>query len=117
MQITRRAMIRDGLLAVSAGMVMPAVFSRAVLAARNAAQDGATWAQAAQSKTLIVVQMAGGNDGLNTIVPYTDSAYYQARPTLAIQQADVLDLNGRLGMHSALKALQPLWQANKLAVV
>lgn len=117
MMLTRRAMIKDGLLAVSAGMIMPSVFSRAVRAAQNAAREGSTWAQAAQGKTLIVVQMAGGNDGLNTIVPYTDSAYYQARPTLAIQQADVLDLNGRVGMHPSLTALQPLWQANKLAVV
>lgn len=117
MQLTRRAMIKDGLLAVSAGMIMPSIFARAVRAASNAAREGSAWAQAAQGKTLIVVQMAGGNDGLNTIVPYTDSAYYQARPTLAIQQPDVLTLNDRLGMHPALKALQPLWQQNKLAVV
>ncbi len=117
MQLTRRAMIRDGLLAVSAGMIMPAVFSRAVLAARNAAQEGATWAQAAQSRTLIVVQMAGGNDGLNTIVPYTDSAYYQARPTIGVKATDVLTLNDRLGMHPALQSFQALWGQGKLAVV
>ncbi len=117
MQLTRRAMIRDGLLAVSAGMMMPAVFSRAVLAARNAAQDGVTWAQAAQNRTLIVVQMAGGNDGLNTIVPYTDSAYYQARPTIGVKASDVLTLNDRLGMHPALQSLQALWGQGKLAVV
>ena len=117
MPLTRRAMIRDGLLAVSAGMLMPAVFSRAVLAARNAAQDGARWAQAAQGRTLIVVQMAGGNDGLNTIVPYTDSAYYQARPTIGVKAADVLPLDARLGMHPSLAALQPLWTQGKLAVV
>ncbi|MFI5271673.1 MAG: DUF1501 domain-containing protein [Ktedonobacterales bacterium] len=117
MMLTRRAMIKDGLLAVSAGMLMPTVFSRAVRAASNAARDGSHGAQAAQGTTLIVVPMAGGNVGLYTIVPCADSAYYQARPTLAIPQAQVLDLNGRLGMHPALKALQPLWQANKLAVV
>ncbi len=117
MMLTRRAMIKDGLLAVSAGMIMPSVFGRAVRAAQNAAREGSLWAQAALSKTLIVVQMAGGNDGLNTIVPYTDSAYYQARPTLAVPQAQVLDLNGRLGLHPALKALMPLWQASKLAIV
>jgi uncharacterized protein (DUF1501 family) len=117
MQLTRRAMIRDGLLAVSAGMIMPTVFSRAVRAAANAAHEGAAWAQAAQGRTLIVVQMAGGNDGLNTIVPFADGAYHAARPTLALQPSAVLPLNDRLGMHPALKALQPLWQAQKLAVV
>src|SRR5215472_9181868 len=103
-QLTRRAMIKDGLLAVSAGMILPTVFARAVRAAENAAQEGSSWAQAARGRVLIVVQMAGGNDGLNTIVPYTDGAYYSARPTLAIKQADVLTLNDRLGMHPALKA-------------
>ncbi|MGH2485106.1 MAG: DUF1501 domain-containing protein, partial [Ktedonobacterales bacterium] len=113
-QLTRRAMIKDGLLAVSAGMIMPTVFSRAARAASNAASEGSHWAQAAQAKTLIVVQMAGGNDGLNTVIPYTDGAYYQARPTLGIHQADAIVLNDRLAMHSALKSLQPLWQQNKL---
>ncbi|MGZ3639047.1 MAG: DUF1501 domain-containing protein, partial [Ktedonobacterales bacterium] len=117
MQFTRRAMIRDGLLAVSAGMIMPSVFARAVRAASNAAEEGSTWAQAAQGRTLIVVQMAGGNDGLNTIIPYTDGAYYQARPTLAIKQQDAIALDSRLGMHSSLAALKPLWAAGKLAVV
>jgi uncharacterized protein (DUF1501 family) len=110
-------MIRDGLLAVSAGMTMPSIFSRAIRAASNAAAEGAAWARVAQARTLIVVQMAGGNDGLNTIVPFTDSAYYQARPSLAIQQADVLPLDDRLGMHAALKPLQSLWQGGRLAVV
>ncbi len=116
-QLSRRAVIKDGLLAVSAGMMLPSVFGRAVRAAHNAAQEGSTWAQAAQRRTLIIVQMAGGNDGLNTIVPYTDGTYYQARPTLGISQSQVLDLDGRLGMHPALQALKPLWNANKLAVV
>ncbi|GAC1452677.1 MAG: DUF1501 domain-containing protein [Ktedonobacterales bacterium] len=117
MLMTRRAMIRDGLLAVSAGMIMPTVFSRAVRAAQNAAAEGATWAQAAQSRTLIVVQMAGGNDGLNTIVPFTDSRYQQLRPTLALSASEVLPLNDRLAMHPALKPLQPYWQNGKLAVI
>ncbi len=116
-QISRRAMIKDGLLAVSAGMIMPSIFARAVRAASNAAHEGVTWAQAAQNRTLIVVQMAGGNDGLNTIVPYADSAYYQARPTLAVAQTDVLQLDERLGLHPALKSLLPLWQQGKVAVV
>jgi uncharacterized protein (DUF1501 family) len=116
-QISRRAAIKDGLLTVTAGMILPSVFGRAVRAAHNAALEGSAWAQAAQGRTLIVVQMAGGNDGLNTIVPYTDGTYYQARPTLGVKPADVLDLDGRVGMNPALKALQPLWSSKKLAIV
>ncbi len=118
MMMTRRAMVRDGLLAVSAGMIMPTVFARAVRAAKNAAAEGATWAQAAQQRTLIIVQMAGGNDGLNTVVPYTNSLYQQLRPTLGLSAADVLPLNQNgLAFHPSLKPLLPLWQANKLAIV
>ncbi len=120
MNLSRRAMIKDGLLAVSAGMIMPPIFARAVRAAHNAAQEGATWAQAAQNRTLIVVQMAGGNDGLNTIVPMTESAYglYSSnRPSLAIAQSQLLTLNDQVGMNPALQDLLPFWQSGKLAVV
>jgi len=118
MFLTRRAMIKDGLLAVSAGMVMPSIFARAVRAAHNAASEGSTWAQAARDRVLIVVQMAGGNDGLNTIVPYADGLYYQARPTIGIKQPALgFTFNDRLGAHAGLKALEPLWDAKKLAVV
>src|SRR5579885_161301 len=112
--ISRRAMMKDGLLVVTAGMIMPSIVGRAVRAAHNAAQEGDRLAFDAQGRTLIVVQMAGGNDGLNTIVPYTDGLYYQARPTLAIQQKDVLTLNDRLGMNPALKTLKPFWDRQKL---
>ena len=120
MLLSRRAMIKDGLLAVSAGMMMPPIFARAVRAARNAASEGASWAQAAQNRTLVVVQMAGGNDGLNTVVPVTDSMYglYSSnRPTLAIPQSQLLTLDGQVGMNPALKDLYPLWQSSKLAIV
>jgi uncharacterized protein (DUF1501 family) len=101
-------------------MMMPPIFARAVRAAHNAAQEGATWAQAAQNRTLIVVQLAGGNDGLNTIIPITDTAYglySSGRPNLAIPQSQLLTLDGQVGMNPALKDLYPFWQSNKLAVV
>jgi uncharacterized protein (DUF1501 family) len=118
MHLTRRAMIKDGLLAVSAGMVMPPIFARAVRAAQNAVDDGDRWAQAAAGRTLIVVQMAGGNDGLNTVVPLGDPYYAQARPTLALTNAQVFQLSGNgPHLHSALGPLSPLWDAHKLAIV
>lgn len=118
MFMTRRAMIRDGLLAVSAGMIMPTVFARAVRAAQNAASEGDSWALAAQGRTLIVVQMAGGNDGLNTIVPLNDPNYHQLRPTLGLTADKVLPLNSDgLYLHKALAPLQPFWQNKQLAIV
>src|SRR5438132_11147968 len=117
MKLTRRAMIRDGLLVVSAGMVMPAIFSRGVASARAQALDGSRIAQTASDRTLIVVQMAGGNDGLNTVIPFTDPLYHQMRPTLAIPDAQVLPLDTRLGLHSNLAPFKKLWDSGHLAIV
>ncbi len=117
MRLSRRALIKDGLLVVSAGMVMPTIFSRGVASARAMSQEGSRFAQAASERTLIVVQMAGGNDGLNTVIPFTDPLYHQMRPTLAIPDTQVLMLDTRLGLHPNLKALQPLWEQGHLAIV
>lgn len=115
--LSRRAMMKDGLLVVTAGMIMPSIFGRAVRAAHNAAEEGDRPAFDAKGRTLIVVQMAGGNDGLNTVVPYTDGQYYSARPTLALKQTDIFTLNDRLGLTNAMQALKPYWASGKLAIV
>jgi uncharacterized protein (DUF1501 family) len=117
MKLTRRAMIRDGLLVVSAGMVMPAIFSRGVASARAQALDGSRIAQTASDRTLIIVQMAGGNDGLNTVIPFTDPLYVQMRPTLGIPGTKVLPLDTRLGLHPNLQPLTKLWDEGHLAIV
>jgi uncharacterized protein (DUF1501 family) len=68
-------------------------------------------------RLLILVELKGGNDGLNTVVPYTDAAYYSLRPRLAVARDQVLQLDQRAGLHPALKPLIPLWQARELAIV
>jgi len=110
-------MIKDGLLAVSAGMIMPAIFSRGIASAQAQAIEGSHLAQAGSNRTLIVVQMAGGNDGLSTVVPFTDSLYHQMRPTLAVPGSKVLPLDSRVGLHPNLEPLKKLWDAGHMAVV
>ncbi len=117
MKLTRRAMIKDGLLVVSAGMLMPAIFSRGVASARAQALDGSRVAQTASDRTLIIVQMAGGNDGLHTVVPFTDPSYLKLRPTLGLSETKVLPLDTRLGLHPNLQPLKKLWDAGHLAIV
>ena len=117
MKLSRRAMIKDGLLVVSAGMVMPAIFSRGIASARAQSIDGSHIAQAASDRTLIVVQLAGGNDGLNTVVPFTDALYRQMRPTIGVPDSKVLSLDSRLGLHPNLKPLKDIWDTGHMAVV
>ncbi len=68
-------------------------------------------------RSLVIVQMAGGNDGLNTIVPVTNDRYYQVRPTIAIPQAQTVALDGDTGLHPAMASLEPMWGDGQLAVV
>ncbi|TMD48682.1 MAG: DUF1501 domain-containing protein [Chloroflexi bacterium] len=117
MKLTRRAMIKDGFLAVSAGMIMPSIFSRGIASARAQSIDGSRVAQMAGDRTLIVVQMAGGNDGLNTVIPFGDPLYHQMRPTLSIPDTSVIHLDTRLGLHPNLAPLKQLWDDGHLAIV
>ena len=69
---------------------------------------------------LVVIQLSGGNDGLNTVVPFRDAAYYRVRPVIAVQPRHVLTLGGgadRLGFHPSLRPLMGLWESGNMAVV
>ncbi|CAB3750551.1 DUF1501 domain-containing protein [Paraburkholderia humisilvae] len=68
-------------------------------------------------KQLILVELKGGNDGLNTVVPFADPLYYRLRPRLAIGRDAVLPLDERIALHPALRPLMPLWQSGQLAIV
>ena len=66
---------------------------------------------------LVVLQLTGGNDGLNTVVPYGHDAYRKARPKLAIPAKDVLKINDALGLHPSARGLSDLLEGGKLAIV
>jgi uncharacterized protein (DUF1501 family) len=67
-------------------------------------------------KRLVIVQLAGGNDGLNTIIPYNNDIYYNARPRLAIKK-DIIKLNNDLGFHPSLAPLRPLFDNGELSII
>jgi uncharacterized protein (DUF1501 family) len=69
------------------------------------------------SKILVLVEMSGGNDGVNTVIPYSSTAYYKARPQLAIKQDNVLTLNNDLGLHPSMTGMHQLFGEGKLAVI
>ncbi|WP_112248420.1 DUF1501 domain-containing protein [Kribbella monticola] len=70
-----------------------------------------------EDSVLVVVTLYGGNDGLNTVIPAGDPAYQQARPDLAYQPNDVLELGDGLGLNPGLKGLKGLWDDKSLAIV
>ncbi|MGH3971004.1 MAG: DUF1501 domain-containing protein, partial [Mycobacterium sp.] len=69
------------------------------------------------SGVLVIVTLYGGSDGINTLIPYADNAYHDARPELAYDPGDVLALDDQLGLNPALKGLAQQWTDRKLAIV
>ena len=70
-----------------------------------------------ERRLLVLVELKGGNDGFNTLVPYTDAEYYRLRPSVAIPREQVLSLDARAGLHPELRPLLTLWQAGELALI
>jgi uncharacterized protein (DUF1501 family) len=109
--ITRRDFLKESHAVISLGVAVPTVFSKAVIAAaeeKNANVSG---------KTLVVVQLAGGVDGLNTIIPYKESNYRRERPSLAIPQNEMLIVNDRVAFHPSMGGLKQLFDQGKMAVI
>lgn len=81
---------------------------------------GAAFAQrpaGGYANLLVLVELKGGNDGLNTVVPYADADYYSLRPRIAIPREQVLQLDAHTGLHPSLEPLMALWKDRELAVV
>ncbi|MDA0840871.1 MAG: DUF1501 domain-containing protein [Planctomycetota bacterium] len=107
MELSRREFSKRGLLTLSSAMVVPAFFQRTAQALEATSSDN----------ILVLIQLAGGNDGLNTVVPYSDPLYYQNRPTLGLARDAVLDLNGKVGLHPQLTDMKTLYDEKIVKVV
>ncbi len=66
---------------------------------------------------LVVVQLSGGNDALNTVVPYTNGIYQDSRKAIRLEEHEVLDLNGKLGLSPAMGPIKSLWDEGNVAIV
>jgi len=111
MRLSRRLFIRDGVATVTLGLAAPSFLSE-IAHAQNSSS----------SKRLVVVYLGGGNDALNTLIPYQDASYYSRRPTIAIPAGQVLqvgtDVSGRaLGLHPRLAGLSNIFKDGRLALI
>lgn len=95
----------------------------AVGASSAYALGGAEWLDrwsgppALDGRSLVVIQLSGGNDGLNTVVPFDDDRYRRARPRLGLKKEGLVRVGDGLGLHDAMAALRPLVDRGELAVV
>lgn len=114
--LSRRDLLQTSGAVVPVGMFLPSVFSRAIDQAGRQTLAGNP-GQAANARTLIVVQMAGGNDGLNTVIPFTDGRYRDLRPVIGVPDSQVLPISDRLALHAELAGMKALYDQGKVAVM
>ncbi|MCE0522258.1 MAG: DUF1501 domain-containing protein [Methylacidiphilales bacterium] len=115
---TRRHFLRTTLLGGALSWTVPS-FVAQTFSALHAQADGAL-TQVATGKDgpiLVLIQLAGGNDGLNAVVPYTNDFYYNARPKIAIPANQVLALNDTLGLNPTMTGFKSLYDAGHLSIV
>jgi uncharacterized protein (DUF1501 family) len=115
---TRREFLRRTVLGSSLAWTVPAFLANTFSVLQTDAADSVTQITTGKDATILVVlQMAGGNDGINTVVPYANDFYHKARPTLGFKGEKVLKLNGEVGLHPAMTGFKELFDAGKLSVI
>src|ERR1700689_1109210 len=112
---SRREMLRTGLFGLGIRTALPAIFGHTSLSiAAQAFQGGA---EAHPERIMVVVELTGGNDGLDTVAPYTNDAYHKARPTLGGKKSDALVINDEIGFHPRLGGMKAIYDEGRVALV
>jgi uncharacterized protein (DUF1501 family) len=115
---TRREFLRTTVLGSALSWTVPAFLANTFAALHSEAADSATQISTGKDATILVVlQMAGGNDGLNTVVPYSNDFYHEARPKIGLSADKILKVNDEIGLHNALGGFKNLYDSGNLAVV
>jgi uncharacterized protein (DUF1501 family) len=115
---TRREFLRTSVLGGALSWTVPAFLANTFSALQAEAADSATQiATGRDSNILVVFQMAGGNDGLNTVVPYSNDHYHRARPKLGLAEKRVLKINDEVGLHESLSGFNDLYDAGELSII
>src|ERR1700722_995933 len=116
--LTRRHFLRTSILGAALSWTVPLFVERTFsLLNAEAAETTTQIATGKDHPILLVLQLAGGNDGLNALVPFADDLYYRARPTINIPRDKVLSLDGYVGFNPRMAPLKSLFDQGKLAVI
>src|SRR5689334_20344610 len=116
MAFSRRSLLGRGALLVASGFLAPSFITRTAMAL-DAKQSTAKTANANSNLILVVLQLSGGNDGINTVIPFGDSQYNKLRPTLGFAASDVLHLSDSVGLNPNLSRIKDLYDEGKVAVI
>lgn len=113
---SRRDFLARGLYGIGVGATLPLLLNRTSAALAAQALQG-TSIERHPERILVVVELAGGNDGLNTVVPYADPAYYRARPRIGIPDGEVIKVSDQFGFHPSTVGFERLYKDGRMAVV
>jgi len=107
-KITRKELLQSGVPFAAVAAIAPGMLLKEITTSLLAALG---------QRVLIVVQLSGGNDGLNTVIPFGDRRYYEYRPNLAIPEEQVIKLSSATGLHPSLAEFKAFWDRGQLAIV
>ena len=115
---TRREFLRSTLLGSAVSWSVPTFLAHTFSAMHAAAGEKDIQVSTGRDSTILVVlQMAGGNDGLNTVVPFANDDYHRARPRLKLSEKDLLKINDDLALHVSLAGFKELFDAGELGII
>jgi len=115
-QCSRRDFIARGMYGLGLGAGLPFILNRTSAALAAQALEG-TSVEKHPNRILVVIELSGGNDGLNTVVPFGDAAYYQARPKLGIPEREIIKIADGFGFHPSMVGFERLYKDGNLAIV
>ncbi|MFT3684213.1 MAG: DUF1501 domain-containing protein [Phycisphaerales bacterium] len=115
---TRREFLFTSLTLASAAVAVPAFIQRSALGMQQPAPGLSSIPGVPEDHVLVVIQLSGGNDGLNTVIPFRDDLYYRSRPVIGIKAEQVLKLGSNdVGLHPSMKGFQELYDEGMMTIV
>ena len=116
MKPTRRQLLTNSALGVGLSSLMP-ITNRVPHFVLNSAEAASKGGKSKGENVFVVVQLSGGNDGLNTVIPYEHDVYHRSRGTLAINKQQVLKLNDEVGLHPSMGGMKALYESGRMCVI